>query len=194
MRRHSANDAVATLGFVIWFTGLSGSGKTTLANLTSAELRRLGVEQVEIIDGDEFRSRMSHDLAFARDDRAKNVARMTYVAELLARNRVATLVAAISPHREDRELARQTIGHERFVEVHCDAPAEVCEARDVKGLYTQARQGLIQDFTGISAPYEAPIAPELRLNTATISCTECTKTVVAYLRDHGHILNGNTQP
>ncbi len=145
-------------GFVVWFTGLSGAGKSTLAEALAPELRALG-KRVELLDGDIVRTHFSKGLGFSREDRDLNVARIAFVAHLLARNGVVVLVAAISPFREARELARKTIGD--FVEVHVAPPLEECIKRDVKGLYKKALAGEIAQFTGVNDPYEPPAAPEL---------------------------------
>lgn len=140
-------------GCTLWFTGLSGAGKTTCSAAVARTLATFGVP-VEVLDGDEVRRAMTADLGFSREDRDENVRRIAYVARLLSRNGVFVCVAAISPYAEARRLARESIG--RFVLVHCTAPLEVLEARDVKGLYRRARAGEIRGFTGVSDPYEVP--------------------------------------
>ncbi|HYR12336.1 MAG TPA: adenylyl-sulfate kinase, partial [Longimicrobium sp.] len=149
-------------GFTVWFTGLKGSGKGAVARLVAAELARRGL-RTELLAGGEFRHNISRGLGFSREDRVANIRRIGYVAQLLTRNGVAVVTTSISPYREARDECRRMIG--RFVEVFCDAPLEACEARDAEGLYRRARAGLIDDFTGISDPYEPPLAPEVTLRT-----------------------------
>src|SRR5438445_346516 len=141
-------------GAVVWFTGLSGAGKTTLADALAPELRAAG-KKVELLDGDVVRTHLSKGLGFSREDRDTNIARIAFVAHLLARNGVYVLVSAISPIRSARDAARQTIGE--FVEVHVAPPLETCIERDVKGLYKKAIAGEIAQFTGVSDPYEEPL-------------------------------------
>jgi adenylyl-sulfate kinase len=147
-------------GVIIWFTGLSGSGKSTLAEALAPALRERG-KRVEILDGDEVRTHLSRGLGFSREDRETNVQRIGYVAHLLQRNGTVVITAAISPYRSTRRWVRDLA--KDFVEVYVAAPLEVCEARDVKGLYKKARAGEIAQFTGISDPYEPPETPELEL-------------------------------
>ena len=141
-------------GAVIWFTGLSGSGKTTIAHVVEEKLLDAGVP-VEILDGDVVRENLSKGLGFSKEDRDTNIRRIAFVAHLLQRNGTFVITAAISPYRDIREEARDMMGKD-FVEVFADAPLEVCEERDVKGLYAKARAGEIKGFTGIDDPYEAP--------------------------------------
>jgi adenylylsulfate kinase len=154
---------------VVWLTGLSGSGKTTLCNHVAADLQHCG-HCVQVLDGDEIRKDLCRGLSFSEEDRFENIRRIAFVASLLSRHRVIVLVAAISPLRAMRELARQTIPS--FVEVYVDAPLEVCETRDPKGLYKKARQGIITGFTGIDAPYEIPIDPDVICRTSLESIAE----------------------
>jgi adenylyl-sulfate kinase len=149
-------------GFTLWFTGLSGAGKSTVATMVAERLREAG-RRVELLDGDEVRKNLSHGLGFSKADRDANILRIAYVARLLSRNSVVAITAAISPYRDIRDQARAEIS--RFVEVFVDCPLEVCEQRDVKGLYKKARAGEITQFTGISDPYEAPENPEIHLHT-----------------------------
>lgn len=149
-------------GFAIWLTGLSGAGKSTIAERLVADLRAQGAK-VELLDGDIVRTNLSQGLGFSREDRDTNIRRIGFVAELLARNGVIVIVAAISPYRAVRDEVKQKIG--RFVEVHVDCPIEVLSARDVKGLYKRALAGEIANFTGISDPYEAPENPCVRIQS-----------------------------
>ncbi|MFN2593826.1 MAG: adenylyl-sulfate kinase [Actinomycetota bacterium] len=149
-------------GCVIWFTGLSGSGKTTIAHLVEDKLLEAGVP-IEILDGDVVRENLSKGLGFSKEDRDTNIRRIAFVAHLLQRNGTFVITAAISPYQAIREEARAMI--KDFVEVYADAPLEVCEQRDVKGLYAKARAGEIKGFTGIDDPYEAPAGAEVVCKT-----------------------------
>ncbi len=171
-------------GFVVWFTGLSGAGKSTLAEALAPQLRALG-KRVELLDGDIVRTHLSSGLTFSREDRDTNVARIAFVAHLLARNGVVVLVAAISPFRGARDLARKTIGD--FVEVHVAPPIEECIKRDVKGLYKKALAGEVAQFTGVNDPYEPPTNPEISIDTSRFSVDAAVQQLVATLRDLGHI-------
>lgn len=149
-------------GVTIWFTGLSGAGKTTISRLVAQELIAQGYK-VELLDGDVVRQTLTKGLGFSREDREENIRRIGFVAHLLTRNGVIVLVSVISPYRNTREEVRQKIGS--FIEVFVDAPLDVCEQRDVKGLYKKARAGEIQQFTGIDDPYESPLNPEVTCYT-----------------------------
>jgi adenylyl-sulfate kinase len=149
-------------GFTVWLTGLSGAGKSTLAGLLAERVRASGL-RVEVLDGDEVRTHLSSELGFGKDDRDRNVRRIGWVCELLNRNGVGAIVAAISPYRATREEVR--MGLPNFVEVHVECPIEVLAARDPKGLYQRALAGEIPHFTGISDPYEPPLAPEVVCRT-----------------------------
>jgi adenylylsulfate kinase len=166
-------------GFCLWFTGLSGSGKTTITTLLVKELRRRG-SKLEVLDGDIVRENLSKGLGFSKEDRDTNIRRIAFVADLLSRNDVPVITAAISPYREIRDEARQKMG-ERFIEVYTQAPLEVCEERDVKGLYAKARAGEIKEFTGISDPYEPPKNPELLIETDKQSPEESAQQILDYL-------------
>lgn len=167
-------------GLTIWFTGLSASGKTTICKAVATELLARGLK-VEVIDGDVIRNRLCRDLGYSKRDRDENVRRIAFIAELLTRNGIVVLVSAISPYREARNEARQTIGG--FIEVHVDAQLEVCELRDPKELYRKARAGEIRGFTGIDDPYEPPFKPEVVCNTEHESVRQSSlKTVEAALR------------
>jgi adenylyl-sulfate kinase len=149
-------------GFVVWFTGLSGAGKSTLSVPVAERLRDLG-KRVEILDGDEVRTHLSKGLGFSKEDRDTNIRRIGYVAELLARNGIVAITAAISPYREVRDEVRGKVARHGsgFVEVYVECPIEVLAERDVKGLYRKALAGEIKNFTGVSDPYEPPFAPEV---------------------------------
>lgn len=165
-------------GFTVWLTGLPGAGKTTIAHLLASELTKRG-HNVEVLDGEEVRRNLSKGLGFSKEDRDTHIERIGYVAKLLSRNGVAVIVAAISPYREVRERIRTTIEH--FVEVHVKCPVEICAGRDVKGLYARARRGEIPEFTGISAPYEEPLKPEVVCRTEEDTPDQSTARVVSTL-------------
>ena len=150
-------------GFTLWFTGMSGAGKSTLSQLLEARLRQIGVK-VEVLDGDIVRQYLSKGLGFSREDRDENIRRIGFVCELLSRNGVIAIAAAISPYRAVREEVRARIPN--FVEVYMECPVEVLAERDVKGLYKKALAGELTRFTGISDPYEPPLAPEVTVNSS----------------------------
>jgi len=152
-------------GAVVWFTGLSGAGKSTLAQGVHARLREQGLAST-VLDGDLLRTGLCADLGFSVADRVENVRRAAEVAALMAEAGLLVLVALISPFREGRQRARECIAPRPFVEVYCSSPLAVCEARDPKGLYRRVRAGQVAEFTGITSPYEAPLNPELALDTA----------------------------
>src|SRR2546421_3543290 len=170
-------------GFTLWFTGLSGAGKTTLSKLIEEELRDRR-RRLEILDGDVVRENLSKGLGFSKEDRDTNIRRIAFVADLLSRNGVPVITAAISPYRETRREARALMG-ERFVEVYVKASVETCAARDVKGLYEKAFSGEIKEFTGVSDPYEEPSAPELVLDTESQSPQESAARVLEVLTARG---------
>ena len=171
-------------GAVIWFTGLSGSGKTTIAHLVEDKLLEAGVP-VEILDGDVVRENLSKGLGFSKEDRDTNIRRIAFVAHLLQRNGVFVITAAISPYQAVREEARTMI--KDFVEVYADAPIEVCEERDTKGLYAKARAGEIKGFTGVDDPYEPPSGPEVTCHTDRESPEESAQKVIDKLVESKYI-------
>jgi|SRR5579863_1873229 len=173
-------------GGVIWFTGISGAGKTTLSQWVAAELARKG-HRTEILDGDLIRSTLSKGLGFSHEDRATHIRRIAFVAKLLARNRVWVLVAAISPYREIREEVRGQIVEEKvlFIEVYLRCSIEAAEKRDRKNLYRRARSGELDCFTGVSDPYEEPLAPEVILDTDTATLQESKFLLLACLQKLG---------
>jgi adenylylsulfate kinase len=168
----------------LWFTGLSGSGKSTLANqVEQALMRRRALGYV--LDGDNIRHGLSANLGFSAEDRSENIRRIGEVAKLLNDAGVIVLSAFISPFRADRARVRERLAPGQFLEVFVDCPLEVCEQRDVKGLYRKAREGAIAEFTGISSPYEPPLAPELRVATAEQPLQACVAQVLALLETRG---------
>lgn len=169
-------------GFVLWFTGLSGSGKSTLADAVGEFLTERG-HQVETLDGDVVRTNLSAGLGFGKEDRDTNVLRIGFVANLLARNGVTVITAAISPYRAIREQTRALIEGDgsTFVEIHAAATVEQCERRDVKGLYAKARAGELKGFTGIDDPYEPPLKAEVVCQTGTESMEDSLHRIVSYL-------------
>jgi adenylyl-sulfate kinase len=171
-------------GFTLWFTGLSGSGKTTIAKLIEQEFHNRGLK-VERLDGDIVRQGLTRDLGFSKEDRDKNIERVTFVAKLLTRNDVGVLCAFISPYRERRSLSRQEIGE--FIEVYVECPVEECARRDVKGMYAKAFAGEIANFTGVSDPYEAPENPEIVCPTAQETPEQSAARIMVYLEQHGYI-------
>jgi adenylylsulfate kinase len=181
-------------GAVVWFTGLSGSGKSTIARAVERNLLREGYFTI-VLDGDLLRMGLNKDLGFSPEDRKENIRRLTEVAKLIADAQGIVLTAFISPYREDRDQARRYIGSDRFFEVYCSAPLEICENRDPKGLYKKARAGLIPEFTGISAPYEFPLNPELELDTSILSVEECVLRVYTSLKEKGFLgKKGRSEP
>ena len=171
-------------GFVLWFTGLSGAGKSTVSQLLVSRLRAQGAK-VELLDGDEVREHLSKGLGFSKEDRDINVRRIGYVCELLARNGVIAIAAAISPYRAVREELRARIAD--FVEVYAECPLEVLADRDVKGLYRKAMAGEIPQFTGVSDPYEPPLAPEVTIQSAQETPEQSTERIWATLERLGLI-------
>lgn len=155
------------LGKVIWFTGLSGSGKSTIANALEVALHAQG-RRTYILDGDNVRQGLNKDLGFTDADRVENIRRIAEVAGLMMDAGLIVMTAFISPFRREREMARELIGPENFVEVYISTPLEVCEQRDVKGLYKKARSGLLPNMTGLNSPYEPPARPDIELNFATL--------------------------
>jgi adenylylsulfate kinase len=174
---------VTDQGFCLWFTGLSGAGKSTISDLVVPELIERG-HRVEVLDGDVVRTNLSKGLGFSKEDRDTNILRIGFVAELLARNGVAVVVSAISPYREARDAVRANIGD--FVEVYVNASVEeIAEHRDPKGLYKKALAGEIDNFTGVSDPYEPPLNPDITVDTESCTPDEATTQVLAALEELG---------
>ena len=168
-------------GFCLWFTGLSGSGKSTITTHLVKELRKRG-SKLEVLDGDVVRENLSKGLGFSKEDRDTNIRRIAFVADLLSRNGVVAITAAISPYREIRDEARDQMGN-RFVEVFVKASVEECARRDVKGLYEKAFSGEIKEFTGVSDPYEAPENPEIVCHTEQETPEESAQKLIDYLEE-----------
>ncbi|MDQ6959294.1 MAG: adenylyl-sulfate kinase [Mariprofundaceae bacterium] len=178
-------------GFCLWFTGLSGAGKSTVSSAVHHTLREHGIANVELLDGDEVRTHLTHGLGFSRADRDTNVLRIGWVCQLLVKHSVPVMTAAISPYRETRNEVRTMVervgGKGAFIEVFVNASVEECARRDVKGLYAKAMAGEIPQFTGVSDPYEPPEQAEIELNTASESEEESVVKVVRYLDEHAYI-------
>lgn len=169
---------------VLWFTGLSGSGKSTVANAVEKVLFADN-KHTYILDGDNVRSGLNKDLDFSAAGREENIRRIGEVANLMVDAGLIVLTAFVSPFKADRDKVRQTVGAENFVEIFVDCPLEVCEQRDVKGLYKKARAGEIPDFTGITSPFEAPTAPDVHLHTDQETLEESVTRVMSHLKDNG---------
>ncbi len=170
---------------IIWFTGLSGAGKSTIAHALEEHLHQQGC-RTYVLDGDNVRHGLCGDLGFSIDDRHENIRRIGEVARLFAEAGTIALTAFISPLKADRDQARRIAGAD-FIEIYCRCPIDVCESRDVKGIYKRARAGEITDFTGISSPYEEPDSPELVIDTVSMSIEQSVAAVLAYLDSRGII-------
>jgi len=171
-------------GAVVWFTGLSGSGKSTVAHEVEERLHRMGCHTY-VFDGDNVRHGLCAGLGFSPQDRSENIRRIGEMVKLFLDAGILALTAFISPFVRDRRAIRDLIGSEDFVEIHCRCPLEVCEQRDVKGMYKRARAGEIKEFTGISSPYEIPENPDLVLDTDKLSVEECAERVIHLLKQKG---------
>jgi adenylylsulfate kinase len=183
-RRREAQNGHASC--VLWFTGLSGSGKSTLAHAVEEELHLRGCRTF-VLDGDNVRHGLCGDLSFSESDRSENIRRVGEAAKLFVDAGVIVLTAFISPFRDDRERVRRLIGDADFIEIYCHCPLEVCEERDVKGLYRKARQGFIKDFTGISSPYEEPLQLAYSINTAATTVADSVGQVMDLLVGHDKV-------
>lgn len=173
-------------GAVLWFTGLSGAGKSTLAHAIEEKLYQRNYHTF-VLDGDNIRHGLCNDLGFTPENRVENIRRVGEVAKLFMEAGIIVLTAFISPFRAERERVRGLVEHGDFIEIYCDSPVEICESRDVKGLYRKARAGLIPNFTGISSPYEMPLNPEIIVNTATTNLDMCVEQVISELKLRGII-------
>lgn len=183
MSLDSTSPSRRAAGFCLWFTGLSGSGKSTTANRVTELLEARG-RPVTVLDGDVVRTHLSRGLGFSREDRDENVRRIGFVAAEVVRHGGAVVCAVVSPYRQTRDEVRQMVGH-GFVEIFVDTPLEVCQARDVKGLYAGSRRGEVNALTGVTDPYEPPLHPEIRLETEGVTVDHNAQRVVSYLEDRG---------
>lgn len=183
MMREDKEKLLGQRGVMIWFTGLSGSGKSTVALGVERELHKRGI-LCRILDGDNIRSGINKNLGFSVEDRAENIRRIAEIGKLFVDTGIVTLAAFISPTYESRKMASSIIGADDFKEVYVSTPLEVCEQRDVKGLYARARRGEIKDFTGISSPFEAPEHPALSLDTSVLSLEESVNKVLDIILNH----------
>lgn len=168
-------------GILIWFTGLSGSGKSTIANAVEEQMHALGIHTYSL-DGDNIRSGINADLTFSPKDRTENIRRIGEIAGLFVDSGLVVLASFVSPYKKDREMVKSVVKDINFVEVFIDTPIEECERRDVKGLYAKARAGLITDFTGVNAPYEAPEQPDVRIDTTRQDIDASAALVVAAVK------------
>lgn len=175
---------------ILWFTGLSGAGKSTIAHAVEERLHELGCRTF-VFDGDNVRHGLCSDLGFSNEDRAENIRRIGEVAKLFVEAGTIALTAFISPFRDDRDRVRNLVPPGDFLEIYCRCPIEVCEARDVKGIYARARRGEIPDFTGISSPYETPLNPELELDTDANTLEDEVEKVIALLYERGIVAHGH---
>ncbi len=171
---------------IIWFTGLSGSGKSTLAHSVEERLISLGIHTY-VLDGDNVRRGLNRDLGFSAEDRKENIRRIGEVAKLFVDAGIIVLSAFISPYREDRKFVRSIVEEGEFIEVYVKCPLEVCEQRDVKGLYKKAREGIIKNFTGIDDPYEEPENPEIIVETDKESLEESVNKIINYLKENRYL-------
>ena len=178
-------------GFVLWLTGLSGAGKSTVAAKLGPALAERG-HRVELLDGDEVRTNLCQGLGFSREDRDTNIRRIGFVAAEVVRHGGVALCAAVSPYRSTRNECRAAVGGDRFIEVFVDTPLEVCEARDTKGMYRQAREGKIKNFTGVNDPYEPPHRAELVLDTVEHTAEENAERILEHLIRQGFVLDEST--
>ena len=180
MSRDDKEQLLRQRGMMLWFTGLSGSGKSTVAIALERELHSRGL-LCRILDGDNIRSGINNNLGFSAEDRVENIRRIAEVGRLFVDTGIITIAAFISPNNQLREMAAEIIGKDEFVEVVVSTPLEECEKRDVKGLYAKARRGEIKNFTGISAPFEAPEHPDITLDTSKLPVEESVKILLDYV-------------
>ncbi len=182
VKREDREKLLNQKGVILWFTGLSGSGKSTIANEVANKLHELK-KLAYVLDGDNIRHGLNKNLGFSPEDRAENIRRISEVANLFIDSGVIALTAFISPYRKDRDFCRELAGEGRFIEIFVKASIDTCESRDPKGLYKKARSGEIKEFTGISAPYEEPLKPEIILDADNQTIEEETETVINYLKE-----------
>ena len=185
LSREEKEQLLGQRGIMIWMTGLSGSGKSTLATRVEKELHRRGI-LCRILDGDHIRAGINSNLGFSPEDRRENIRRIAEIGKLFVQTGIVTIACFVSPTRELRRMARDIIGAEDFREVYIMAPLEECERRDVKGLYARARRGEVKDFTGISAPYEAPDRPGLTLDTSRLTLQQEVEETIKLITTESH--------
>lgn len=171
---------------IVWFTGLSGSGKSTIANALETKLYEMG-KHTYLLDGDNVRYGLNKDLGFNDTDRIENIRRIGEVSKLFVDAGLIVVTAFISPFRSDRKIVRELVADDEFIEVHIDTPLDICEQRDPKGLYQKARKGEIPVFTGISSPYEHPVAPQIHVQTAQYSIEKSVHMIISYLEEKGYL-------
>lgn len=176
MTRQDKESLLGQRGIMIWFTGLSGSGKSTVAMGVERELHAQGI-LCRILDGDNVRAGINNNLGFSAEDRIENIRRIAEIGKLFVQTGVVTLACFVSPTNDIRQMARDIVGKEDFLEVYISTPIEECERRDVKGLYARARKGEVKNFTGISAPFEAPVSPDIAIDTSKIPLEESVRTL-----------------
>lgn len=176
MTRQDKESLLGQHGIMIWFTGLSGSGKSTVAMGVERELHAQGI-LCRILDGDNVRAGINNNLGFSAEDRIENIRRIAEIGKLFVQTGVVTLACFVSPTNDIRQMAREIVGEEDFLEVYISTPIEECERRDVKGLYARARKGEVKNFTGISAPFEAPVSPDIAIDTSKIPLEESVRTL-----------------
>lgn len=180
MTRQDKEQLLGQKGVMVWFTGLSGSGKSTVAMGVERELHKRGI-LCRILDGDNIRAGINNNLGFSEEDRKENIRRIAEIGKLFVHTGIVTLACFVSPTNDIRQLAREIIGEEDFKEVFVSTPIEECERRDVKGLYARARRGEVKNFTGISAPFEAPEHPTLSIDTSRLSLEESVNAVISLI-------------
>ena len=171
---------------ILWFTGLSGSGKSTIANEVELELNKLK-KHTYLLDGDNIRLGLNRDLTFSDEDRVENIRRIGEVAKLFVDSGIIVLTAFISPFKQDRQIVKDLVKSDEFIEIFIDTPLKICESRDPKGLYKKARDGKIANFTGISSPYEAPSTPNICIETEKLSIQQCANQIINYLSTKGYL-------
>ena len=184
--RSAKEELLGQRGILVWFTGLSGSGKSTVALGVERELHAKGI-LCRILDGDNIREGINNNLGFSAEDRKENIRRIAEIGKLFVHTGVVTLACFVSPTREIRQMAREIVGADDFLEVFVSTPIEECERRDVKGLYARARRGEVKDFTGISAPFEVPESPDLDIDTSVLSLEDSVNAVLSLIMEKASV-------